>query len=309
MGSCSGTYFALDRSTGEARWTYDTRRDGDPAQFHGNPLVTEDLVVTGSDGQGAGYVYAFDRKTGELRWKTPVGGQDTDLVRSGGLAIGGTTPGDLVALDLASGRVAWRFAPAERPYARWHSRSPVLSDGRVFFAGPDGKVRALEAASGKVLWERDLGSNVTAALLAAGTGLYAGAADRRLYRLDLATGAVTARIELEAAPYYSLTAAGDSILALLGESTLAAFDAELKGMRWKRTAAAEWTTPRPLVAGDTVLVGGPGELSALRLSDGSPAWSLKVHGSPRGLSLAGPVLYLGTVRGALSAYETPGRLP
>lgn len=263
--------------------------------------------MTGSDGQGAGYVYAFDRKTGVLRWKTPLGGQDTDLVRSGGLAIGGTTSGDLVALDLASGKEAWRFAPAERPYARWHSRSPALSDDRVFFAGPDGKVRALEAASGKVLWERDLGANVTTALLVTGAGLYAGSADRRLSRLDPATGTVTAWIELEAEPYYYLSAAEGTILSLLGESILAAFDPHLKAVRWKRTAPVEWTTPRPLVAGDTVLVGGPGELSALRLSDGSLAWSLKVQGSPRGLSLAGPVLYLGTLKGALSAHETPGR--
>jgi len=53
VGSCSGTYFALNRSTGARRWTYDTRQDGDAAQFHGNPLITDDLVVTGSDGQGA----------------------------------------------------------------------------------------------------------------------------------------------------------------------------------------------------------------------------------------------------------------
>src|SRR4030095_9021463 len=103
VGSCSGTYFALDRVKGEVRWSYETRRDGAPAQFHGNPLITGDLVVTGRAGQGPALVYPFDRKTGELRWKTPVDGQDTDLLRFGGLAIGGTTPGDLVALDLPNG--------------------------------------------------------------------------------------------------------------------------------------------------------------------------------------------------------------
>ena len=230
-------------------------------------------------------------------------------MRSGGLVMGGTTSGDLVALDLASGKVAWRFAPAERPYARLHSLSPALSADRIFFSGPDGKVRALEAASGKVLWERDLGSNITTALLAAGTGLYAGGADRRLYRLDPATGADMARIELEAEPRYYLAAAEGTILALVGESTLAAFDPDLKGARWRQVAPAEWSTPRPLVAGDTVLVGRSGELSAFRLSDGKPVSSLKVEGTPRGLSLTGPVLYLGTLRGALSAFETPGLLP
>jgi outer membrane protein assembly factor BamB len=307
VGSCSGIYFALDRSTGKTRWTYDTRRDGDPAQFHGNPLITEDFVVTGSDGQGDGLVYALDRKTGELRWKTPVGGQDTDLLRSGGLAIGGTTHGGLVALDLASGKVAWRFTPANPLYRSSHSRSPALRGDRVFFASSDGKVYSLEAVSGKVVWERDLRCNIFTSLLLTDSGLYAGGSDRHLYRLDPVTGGITARIELEAEPYFQPVAAGRSILTLVGGKHLIALDPDLKGVLWKRTAPQEWTSSRPLVAGDAVLVGGPGELSAFRLSDGGPAWSLKVEGSPRGLSLAEPWLYLGTIRGMLSAYEIPGR--
>lgn len=303
VGSCSGTYFALDRSTGAPRWTYDTRQDGGAAQFHGNPLITADLVVTGSDGQGAGLVYAFDRKTGEVRWKTPVAGQDTDLVRFGGLAIGGTTPGDLVALDLANGRVVWRFSPSERPWARMHSRSPALAGDRVFFAGPDGRVRSLEASSGKVLWERDLGCNITTSLLATDAGVYAGGADRHLYRLDPRTGVVDARLELAAPPHDQLVAAGAVLLALVGDAGLAAVRSDLGGIEWQRAAAKEWTTPRPLVAGETVLAGVPGELTAFRLEDGSPAWNLKLEGMPRGLGREGPVLYLGTFRGLLSAYE------
>jgi outer membrane protein assembly factor BamB len=232
-----------------------------------------------------------------------VGGLGTDLVRFSGLAIGGTDYGDLMALEIASGKVAWKWSPATRPYGRTHSRSPALLGERVFHAGPDGKVYALEAASGKVRWEHDLGCNVTSALLATGAGVYAGGADKHLYRLDPATGAVTARIELDAAPYFTLVAAGGSILALVGETGLAAIDPDLKEVRWRRTAQQEWTTPRPLVDGEAVLVGGPGELSAFRLKDGTTVWSSKVEGMPRGLSLAGGALYLGTLRGQLSAYE------
>ncbi len=155
----------------------------------------------------------------------------------------------------------------------------------------------------KVAWEHDLGCNVTSALLATGDGVYAGCADRRLYRLAPATGAVTGQIELEAASYFALVAAGGSILALVGDSGLAAIDPELKGVRWKRTAPAGWTTPRPLVYGEMVLAGGPGELIALRVEDGAVVWTSKVEGTPRGLGLAGGVLYVGTLRGQLSAYE------
>jgi outer membrane protein assembly factor BamB len=285
---------------------YDTRADGNAAQFHGNPLLAGDLLVTGSDGQGGGYAYAFERTTGELRWKTQTGDWSTDLVRFGGLVIGGTDAGDLSALEIASGKAAWTWSPAARPYGRAHSRSPALLGDRLFFAGPDGKVYAFDAASGKVLWEHDLGCNVTSALLATDAGVYAGGADRHLYRLAPATGAVTARIELEAAPYFRLLAAGGAILALVGQTGFVAIDPDLKAVRWKRTAPREWTTPRPLVDGETVLVGGSGELNAFRVDDGAVAWSSKLDGMPRGLGLAAGVLYLGTLRGQLLAYELGG---
>lgn len=47
----------------------------------------------------------------------------------------------------------------------------------MFWAGPDGKVYALKAVSGKVLWERDLGFNVTTAVLVAEGHVYVGSAD------------------------------------------------------------------------------------------------------------------------------------
>jgi outer membrane protein assembly factor BamB len=293
----------VDVGTGKPRWKYDTRADGNAAQFHGNPLITGDLLVTGSDGQGGGYTYAFERMTGELRWKIQTSGWSTDLVRFGDLVIGGTDVGDLTALEIASGKSAWTWSPAARPYGRMHSRSPALLGDRLFYAGPDGKVYALDAASGKVLWERDLGCNITTALLATDAGVYAGGADRHLYRLAPATGAVTARIELEAAPYFRQITAGGSILAQIGEAGFIAIDPDLKEVRWKRTASKEWSTPRPLVVGETVLVGGPGELNALRVEDGTVVWSSKVEGTPRGLGFSERVLYVGTLRGQLSAYE------
>jgi outer membrane protein assembly factor BamB len=297
-------YYALERASGRTRWSYDTRQDGGSAQFHGNPLVTEDLLVTGSDGQGAGYVYAFERKTGTPRWKTAVGGLETDLFRFAGMAVGGTTAGELVALDLGSGKIVWRFDTETHPHRRYHRGTPVLLDERVFFGGTDGRVYALRAASGEILWQRDLGCRVSTSLLMADGGLYVGGADGRLYRLDPATGAVTAGLALDGEPHSVLTAAAGSLLVLVGESTLAAIDLDLKQVRWTRVAPEAWSTPRPLIVGKAVLVGNEaGELSAFQTADGKTVWSGKIAGMPRGLSLADAILYVGTLRGTLFAYE------
>ena len=45
IGSCAGTLYALDRTTGTPIWRYDTKSDGSAAQFHGEPLLIGDHVI------------------------------------------------------------------------------------------------------------------------------------------------------------------------------------------------------------------------------------------------------------------------
>jgi hypothetical protein len=47
------------------------------------------------------------------------------------------------------------------------------------------------------------------------------------------------------------------------------------------------------------------ELLAFRLADGAPAWSRRIEGVPRGLSREGSLLFVGTLDGAVLAYEYP----
>ena len=69
IGSCAGTLYALDRSTGSPIWRYDTKADGSAAQFHGEPLLIGDRVVIPTDSDPKGHVYAFDSASGALLWK------------------------------------------------------------------------------------------------------------------------------------------------------------------------------------------------------------------------------------------------
>lgn len=66
------------------------------------------------------------------------------------LALGG---GDrLLSIDPVTGRVEWQFyADAPIRYA------PCTGDGKLWFGSDDGKVRALDIATGKVLWEYRIG--------------------------------------------------------------------------------------------------------------------------------------------------------
>jgi outer membrane protein assembly factor BamB len=291
----------LDKETGEVRWQYDTAQDGGSAQFHGDPLITEELVITGSDQSPEGYVYAFERSNGEVRWKTAVGGLETDVLQFGASVMGGTSSGEMVVLDLKTGQLRWRFRTERAPHSEFSTLTPALVGDVVYFGGPDGSVYALDAQSGKELWRIELGGRILTPVRAVEQHLFVGIVEGKIFRLDRATGAIDKELATEAFPHHGLAPAEDSLLVLLGESKLASLDLELEGVRWQREAD-EWSTYNPLLMNEVAVVGtGNGEVLAVKISDGSTVWSHPVEGMPRGLGVAGPVLYIGTLKGSVYA--------
>jgi outer membrane protein assembly factor BamB len=87
IGSCAGTFYAFDKQSGKVRWIYDIHQDGNQTSFRSNPLITDQLVLIGTDKSCAsgriGHVYAFDKTTGTVRWKYRTAGTPTDIVRMG----------------------------------------------------------------------------------------------------------------------------------------------------------------------------------------------------------------------------------
>ncbi len=310
VGSCSGVFFAFDARSGEVRWSYDTGADEESAQFHGNPIVTDELVVTPSDSTEEGFTYAFDRATGEPRWKQPTdggGGIVTDLLRAGSTAIGVTRRGDLVGFGLADGFVLWSFSPAAYTYKE-RSPSPALAGDRVLFGGADGAVHAIDAHTGEEEWKIDLGARVSTSLLVHGEHVYFGLDDYRLVRLAIEDGAPAGDLPVDGLPVGYPIAADGTLVVLLGlmnEATdVLAVDTELIDERWKVSGEDEWTAVRPLLWGGSVLTGTEkGELSAFALDDGTVDWTLSLKGRLRGLGSAGDRLYVGTIDGILYALE------
>ena len=304
IGSCSGLYYALDRSTGEVAWSYDTGAEGTAAGFHGDPLITGDLVLTGSDHTLGGQVYAFDLETGEVRWQRDVGGLESDLVPSGETAVGATSRGGLIALGIEDGTIAWVFNRESLRQVDAFSLTPVIDGERIFFGGRDGKVYALSSSTGDLIWERDVGRHVSTPTRLFEGQVYVGTYADELLRLDAATGAVTARLTTERFPHHALVQAGSCLIVLLGERQVACVDQDLEQILWRRETEKEWTTYNPLVLDGLVVVGtASGELFALRPEDGSIAWNIELEGRLRGLGVAHDVLYVGTFGGTIYALE------
>lgn len=314
VGSCSGTFFALDRTTGEIAWSYDTSQDGPSAQFHGDALVTEDLVVVGSDARPMGQLYAFDRASGEARWKIPFpGGVAAELHRHGDAVLAVTMGGEVWAVDLATGYPVWTFEEAPDEARGSLSLNPALAGDRLLVPWRSGAVDALDAATGRHLWRRDLGASLNTSAVVFGGELVVGSQDGRIHRLSPETGEVLASVSVPGMSYGDLTEAGGCLLALSAEGELeesmepegpyhlTCVDPGRAGIRWRHTSDREISTFRPLVHKSLVIAGGPDTLFALDAADGDLLWEHRIEGVARALGASEGTLYVGSLSGKVLA--------
>lgn len=305
VGSCNGMLRALDKKNGQVEWQYDIRKDGEQSQFHGDPLVTDQLLVVGTDGK-VGHVYAFETTTGSVRWKYKVNdsGVASDILRLGKNLYFVTLGNELVCLDLETGKVNWSFRSSYTGSDTCLTcSSPSAAGDRVFFGGLDGFAYALDGHEGKLLWKRDLGAKVTTSAAVKERDLYLGTAKRQLFRLNAESGEVLSEIEAKATPYGRLVLSSDSLLAFIGDEFLGSFDLNLTKLRWSAEASKEWTSARPYLWRDLVLAGSHHELVAFRSSDGARQWSHQFPETVRGIGTSDDILYVGTLKGPIFAFS------
>ena len=139
---------------------------GGKYSFEATPLVKDGImyVVTGNDD-----VFALNAKTGEILWEYWSGiDQKISTVCCGwvnrGLAMGegmlflGQLDANVVALDMKTGKVVWKT-----PIEKWENgygitSAPLYYDGIVYSGitggefGVRGRLTALDAKTGKILW-------------------------------------------------------------------------------------------------------------------------------------------------------------
>ena len=303
VGSCNGMIRALDKNSGRVKWGYDIRKDGQQSQFHGDPLITDELVVIGTDGT-IGHVYAFDRATGAVRWKYKVSerGVASDVLRMGHNVYAVTLGDELVCLDLETGKHKWSFRSGSSANDSHWTSSPAVTTDRVYFGGLDGSVYALDPQSGKQIWKKDLGARVATSIAVQGRDLYVGTSNRHIYRLDGISGDVLSDFPTEAAPRGHLLVASDSLVVFLGDEILASLDLSLKKLRWSAEASKEWTSARPYLWQGMVLAGNRHELTALGIADGTRLWSYQFPETVRGIGISDRILYVGSLAGPVFAY-------
>ncbi len=312
IGSCAGNFYAIHK-TGKVLWSYDIRKDGKQQSFHGDPLVTDDLILIGTDyscaPDGIGHVYAFERDSGKVRWKYRAISVPTDIVRVGPNVYFGSFQDQWSSVDLHTGDLNWSFSTGASNQNCDMPKSPVTDGNRLFIAGLNGVIYSLDASSGRVSWKRKLAASPSTALALKDKTIYVGSNDQRIYRLNAETGAVLSELATEAKPVGRLAFTNDSLFMFLQNASertgyIISVDSKLTGVRWKQRSSPDWASERPHLWKESVVAGNcRGGMAAFRASDGEPQWNLTLKGCIRSIGSSGNMLFAGVQEGTIYAYE------
>jgi outer membrane protein assembly factor BamB len=211
-----------------------------------------------------------------------------------------TGDGRVEALDGDTGRVRWTFDDGHAVAWGLTRREDVL-----YVAGGDGFARALDAETGAQRWRFDprAGRTMTLPPVVAGTRVFTSSAiypRGRILALDAATGREQWRATVPRPPYYGLVAAGDLLLAALGDE-VAALDQASGRVRWRyRSEAPAFVAALP----GAVAVAAAAEVTVLEEATGAPRWTLRLDARVRERPVAvGGLVAVALWDGTLSAFD------
>lgn len=303
IGSCSGVYYAFDVISGTVQWRHDFKSDLGQATFHGDPLVTDRVVITPTEALQPTHTRAFDRYTGRTVWQQSGEWALThsDAVGLGPLVVGRNEDGALIALNAHSGTPIWRAFHQRRRFPTEDNESPAVIGSDVVYSAPDGAVYRVSGATGKVLWRTEVACDVSTSVTAEEDDLYLGCRTGTLFRLVAVNGAERARIALGHPLEGRLLVAGDRLIVPGGRAWIGAVPRDLSRVLWERQDLSPLSVVQPMRWGQAVLTGSPGRLIALQLADGRTAWTTLLDGTVRGLGTADDIVLVGTVEGTLYA--------
>lgn len=219
IGDLSGTLHAVDAASGKKLWSHTTG-----SEIKSSPVVAGDRVLIGSydehlyclaarsgklvwkfkvDGpvhcaagvaDGVAYISGCDEVFRAVRVSDgrQVFAVSSDAYTgaspalSGQFAYYGTFNNEVLAVNLRSRKVAWRFQDPRRQFPFYSSAA--VASGKVVLGGRDKMVHCLDARTGRSLWTFATRARVESSPAVAGGRVYVGSNDNRFYVLDLATG-------------------------------------------------------------------------------------------------------------------------
>ncbi|MBI4328561.1 MAG: PQQ-binding-like beta-propeller repeat protein [Chloroflexi bacterium] len=259
VGTKTGDVVALDAGTHQELWRFQTGAGrGSVRGVHGTPAADEERIYVGGFD---GVVYALKRS---------------------------------VITDGAP-EIAWRHPEKEGARTEAVIGGIALSGGKVFVGSEDGKLYALDAATGEVKWAFPTGARIWAPPVVVGNTVYVGSMDGSVYAVwiedDSPQGARAGeqrwQFQTKGAVASGPVVVGDRLYVGSFDRSFYALDARKGTPAWPQPFSAKnWFWTEPLVAGETVYVGSLDRtLYALDTRTGDLQWAFEAGAAIRGTPL------------------------
>lgn len=263
----------------------------------------------------------------DVLWHTSVGNGVSDYfsrikpVVAGNKVYSASREGDVVAIDEKTGKRLWNVdlsdVNSERSF--WSGKEsallaggPVVDNGKLFIGSENGKLYALNAENGDLLWQSQIkGEIITAPAVDLGI-LVVNTASGIMKALDTETGEEIWKVEQDVPPL-TLRGVSQPVMAsggvLIGTSkgTVGVYILEKGQQGWVADIGVPSGSTElervidvdsaPLIFGDKVYaVSSRGNLAAIELKSGRIAWK-RQYSSYRQITINRNSIYLTDVRG------------
>ena len=225
-------------------------------QFRGTPTLTGASASTPSS-------------TLKLLWSYDVGGPiASSAAIAGGVVYVGGGDGDLVALDLASGTLRWKYETGNLI----GESSPTVAGDAVYIGDLGGVVHAVNVRDGKPLWTYKTGGEIKASPVVADGVVLIGSYDTKLYAIDARTGKARWSVETKGM-VHATAGVREGMTFVTGCDTLFRAIRIADGKEVFQVETGAYTAASPLLAGDRAYVGTfNAEFLAIDLTRRTVAW-------------------------------------
>jgi outer membrane protein assembly factor BamB len=151
VGGLQPEFYALDMMTGTEKWKFKLNNElNSYINVASSPTIYNGMVYFGGTDSA---FYALNAATGALVWKKKI---TNAQIHSDPIVVNNTVFFnclDFFALNATTGELKWKTV---LPHIAFYE-SPVYANGVVYIGHSVGKLTALDANTGSVLWHKDYG--------------------------------------------------------------------------------------------------------------------------------------------------------
>lgn len=277
-----GELVKVDATTGKQQWRINA---GEP--ISGGVGYGGGIVLVGTS---RGNVMAYDL-AGKLLWKAPVSSEVLSAPQYfDGYVIVRTGDSHIFGFDAADGTRKWVYERTT-PALSLRSSAGVVVDGGAIYAGfPGGKMIAIRADNGKLLWEATVAlpkgvteieriSDITSTPVVEGPIVYAVAYQGRIAAVDRLSGKVMWNRDISS--YSGMSIDNGNIFVSHALGSVYSLDHETGRTFWRQGELTNRRLTAPLPMNDVVAVGDlEGYIHFLNRENGKFSARIKVDDRP-----------------------------